>query len=96
MLIVIYWMEHKDPSGGARESTQGAEGVYNPIGGTIGTNQYPQSSLGINHQSKKAHGGNHDPSFICSRGCPSWSSMGEEALDPVKVLCPSIGECQGQ
>jgi hypothetical protein len=20
--------------------------------------------------------------------------MGEEALDPVKVLCPSIGECQ--
>ena len=22
--------------------------------------------------------------------------MGEEALDPVKVLCPSIGECQGQ
>jgi hypothetical protein len=22
--------------------------------------------------------------------------MGGEALDPVKVLCPSIGECQGQ
>jgi hypothetical protein len=22
--------------------------------------------------------------------------MGEEALDPVKALCPSIGECQGQ
>jgi hypothetical protein len=22
--------------------------------------------------------------------------MGEEALGPVKVLCPSIGECQGQ
>jgi hypothetical protein len=21
--------------------------------------------------------------------------MGEEALGPVKVLCPSIGECQG-
>jgi hypothetical protein len=22
--------------------------------------------------------------------------MGGEALDPVKVLCPSVGECQGQ
>jgi hypothetical protein len=22
--------------------------------------------------------------------------MGREALGPVKVLCPSIGECQGQ
>jgi hypothetical protein len=22
--------------------------------------------------------------------------MGGEALDPVKVLCPSIGKCQGQ
>ena len=27
---------------------------------------------------------------------PSQSSMGGEALGPVKVLCPSIGECQGQ
>jgi hypothetical protein len=24
------------------------------------------------------------------------SSMGGEALGPVKVLCPNIGECQGQ
>jgi hypothetical protein len=27
---------------------------------------------------------------------PSQSSMGGEALGPVKVLCPSIGDCQGQ
>ena len=26
----------------------------------------------------------------------SQSSMGGEALGSVKVLCPSIGECQGQ
>ena len=26
-------MNHRDPNGGARESTQGAEGVCNPIGG---------------------------------------------------------------
>jgi hypothetical protein len=29
-----YWMDHKAPNGGARESTQGAKGVCNPIGGT--------------------------------------------------------------
>ena len=27
-------MEHRTPSGEARESTQGAQGVCNPIGGT--------------------------------------------------------------
>ena len=45
MLTVIYWMEHRVPNEGARESTQRAEGVCcNPIGGkTIWTNQYPQS-----------------------------------------------------
>jgi hypothetical protein len=32
--IIIYWMEHRAPNGGAGESTQGAEGVCNPIGGT--------------------------------------------------------------
>jgi hypothetical protein len=34
MLTVIYKMEHRAPSGEDRESTQRAEGVYNPIGGT--------------------------------------------------------------
>jgi hypothetical protein len=34
MLTVSYWMEHKY-YGGARESTQGAKGICNPIGGTI-------------------------------------------------------------
>jgi hypothetical protein len=34
MLTVIYKMEHKASNGEARESTQGAEGVCNPIGGT--------------------------------------------------------------
>ena len=34
MLTVIYRMEHRAPNGEARESTQGAEGVCNPIGGT--------------------------------------------------------------
>ena len=32
MFTVSYWMGHKAPNGGARESTQGAKGVCNPIG----------------------------------------------------------------
>ena len=48
MLTVIYWMEHRAPNGGARESTQGAEGVCNPIGGTaIWTNQYPPELVSL-------------------------------------------------
>jgi hypothetical protein len=45
---------------------------------------------------KETHGGTHGSSCICSREWPNWSAMGGEALSPVKVLCPSIGECQGQ
>jgi hypothetical protein len=55
-----------------------------------------QSSLGLNHQSKKTHGGTHGSSCICSRGWPYWASMGGEALGLVKVIYPSVGECQGQ
>ena len=45
---------------------------------------------------KGTHGGTHGSSCICSRGWPSWSSMGGDAIGLVKVLCSSIGECQGQ
>jgi hypothetical protein len=34
MFTVIYKMEHKAPNGEARESTQGTEKVFNPVGGT--------------------------------------------------------------
>ena len=34
MLTVSYWMDHRAPNGGARESKQGAKGICNPIGGT--------------------------------------------------------------
>ena len=49
-----------------------------------------------NKQTNKIHGETHGSSCICSRGWPSQSSMGEEALGPGKVLCPSVGDCQGQ
>jgi hypothetical protein len=34
MLTFIYLMEYRVPNGEARENTQGAEGICNPIGGT--------------------------------------------------------------
>jgi hypothetical protein len=34
MLAAIHWTEHRVCNEGARESTQGAEGVCSPIGGT--------------------------------------------------------------
>jgi hypothetical protein len=71
------------------------KGVCNLIGRTtISTN--PQSFQGINHQLKSTHGVTHDSSCICSHGWPCWTSMGGEALGPVKAQCLSVGECQGQ
>jgi hypothetical protein len=97
MLLANQWTEHRVPNGGARERTQRVGGVCSSIGGTtIRTNQYPQRSLGLTHQPKKTHGGTHGSSCICSRGWPSRSSTGGEALGLVKILCPIIGECQGQ
>jgi hypothetical protein len=48
VLTVIFRMEHRDPSGGARESTQGAEEFCNPIDGTtIWSNKYPHKLLSL-------------------------------------------------
>jgi hypothetical protein len=56
----------------------------------------PPKLPGMKHQPKKTHGGTHGSSCICNRGWPSRSSMGGEALGPVKARCPSVVECQGQ
>jgi hypothetical protein len=48
MLSVIYWMEHRLPNEGAKESSQGDKGVRNPIGGTtIWINQYTPELLSL-------------------------------------------------
>jgi hypothetical protein len=97
MLSVNHWTEHRVPNGGVRERTEGAEGVYNPIGRTtISANQTPQSSQGLNHQPKITHGDSYGSSCICSRGWPCWASMGGEALDPVKARFPSVEVYQGR
>jgi hypothetical protein len=82
------------PNERARESTQGAGGVCSPIGGTtILSNPYPQSFLVLIKETIFTNQRKHmvGSSYICSRGWPIQSSMGD-----VKFLCPSIGECQGQ
>jgi hypothetical protein len=64
----------------------------NPIGRTtVSTNQ---SSQGLN-QPKSTHGGTHGSSCISSKGWPCCTSMGGQALGPVKALCPSVRECLG-
>jgi hypothetical protein len=74
MLTVSYWMEHRAPNGGARESIQGAKGICNPIGGTtLWTNQYP---------------GALDSSCICSRRWPSRPSLEREAPWYYKLYMP--------
>ena len=60
MLKSIYWYEHRVLNEGARESTKEAEGLCSSIGGTTKwNNQYHQSSMKLNHQLKKTHGGTH-------------------------------------
>jgi hypothetical protein len=96
MLTAIHWTDRRVPNGRARERTEGAEGVCNPIERTISTNQTPQSSQGLNHQLKSIHGGTHGSSHICSRRGPCQASVEGKALGPVKAPCPSVGECQGK
>ena len=95
MLSGVHWTEHRVPNEGAREWTLGAEGFCRPIGRTtIWTNLYCPSFQGLNHQPKSTHGRTHGFNHICSRGWPDWSSLGGEALGPVKAQCPSVGKCQ--
>jgi hypothetical protein len=68
MLSVNHWTEHRVPNE-VRERIERAEGIYNPIERiTISTNQTPQSSQGLNHQPRSAHGGTYGSNHICSRG----------------------------
>jgi hypothetical protein len=81
MLTVIYWMEHRAPNGGARESTQGAEGICSPIGGTtIWTNKYPWARVF---------------SCRCSRRWPSRPSLEREAPRSCKLYMPQYSGTPG-
>ena len=81
MLTVIFWMEHRAPNVGAKESTQGAEGVCNPIiGTTIWTNQYPGALVS---------------SCICIIRWPSRPSLEREAHWTLKLHIPQYRGMSG-
>jgi hypothetical protein len=82
MLTVSYWMEHRAPNGGARESTQGAEGVCNPRGGTtIELTSTPELLSLAAYVAEDGLVGHH------------WE---ERPLGLANFICPSTGEHQGQ
>jgi hypothetical protein len=56
----------------------------------------PLSSQGRDHQPKSTHGATNGTGHICDRGWPCWTSVGGEALGPVKDRCLSVLECQGR
>jgi hypothetical protein len=73
-------MDHRAPNGGARESTQGAKGICNPIGGTtMWTNQYPQELVSL-------------AAYVAEDGLVGhhWKER------PIGLICLSTGEWQGQ
>jgi hypothetical protein len=81
MLTVIYWMEHRAPNGGARENTQGAKGICNPIGGTtLRTNQYPRAL---------------DSSCICIKRWPNRPSLERKAHWTCKLYMPQYRGAPG-
>jgi hypothetical protein len=74
MFTVSYWTDHRAHNGGARESTQGAKGNCNPIGGTtIWTNQYPGALVS---------------SCICIKRWPSQLALEREAHWTGKLYMP--------
>jgi hypothetical protein len=77
------------PNGRVRERTEGAEGVCNPIGRKISTNQTLPPEL------QEYTWSDSWLQLICSGEWPCGASMGEEALGPVKARYPSVGEFEG-
>jgi hypothetical protein len=81
MLTVSYWMDHRAPNGGARESIQGAKGICNPIGGTTLSTSTPELLTLAAYVSKDGLVGHH------------WK---ERPIGLANFICPSTGGRQGQ
>jgi hypothetical protein len=83
MLTVSYWMDQRAPNGGARENTQGAKGICNPMGGTtIGTTQYPPEFVSLAAYVSEDDLVGHQ-----------WK---ERPIGCANFICLSTRECQGQ
>jgi hypothetical protein len=80
-----FCLEHRAPNGGARQNSQGAKGIYNPIGGTtIWTNQFPTLFRAC------------VSSCMSSRGWPCQPLMWGKSFVLAKIVCPITGEWHGQ
>jgi hypothetical protein len=76
-------MDHRAPNGGARESTQGAKGICNPIGATtIRTNQYPPELMSL-------------AAYVSEDGLVVHQCK-ERPIGCANFISLSTGECQGQ
>ena len=76
-------MDRRAPNVGARESTQGAKGVCNPISGTtISTNQYLSEFVSLG-------------AYVSEDG-PVDHHWKERPTGLANFICLSSGECQGQ
>ena len=81
MLAAIHQTEHRGPSEGARERTEGSERVWNPIERTkLSINKIHHSSQGLKHQPISAHGETHGPRQHCL------ASMRGENFGPGRLI----------
>jgi hypothetical protein len=87
MLAANHWTKHRVHNGGVRETTEGPEEVCNTTGRiTISNNQTPPELPTTKLPTKEyIHGVTHGSSHICSRGWPYLTSVGGEALGPMKA-----------
>jgi hypothetical protein len=84
------------PDEGVGEWTEGAEGVWSPMGvAIVSTGQNPWNSQELDHRPKSTYGGTHVFGRICGRGWPCWTSVEGVALGPEDLQCSSVKECQG-
>lgn len=92
ILTANHWTETGDPNGRVRGMAKGALGDCKPTGRTtVSINSTPQSSQGLNYQSKCIYGLVHSFCCICSRGLPYLASMGGEVLGHIETWCPGQG-----
>jgi hypothetical protein len=85
--------ELRAPVRGAGRRTGGDKGNCNPIGRTMLAGQTTPCSQDLDQQQRGVQGGIHGSTYICSKEWPCLTSMGREALGPVKVWYSRLGGC---
>jgi hypothetical protein len=99
MVGVNLWTEHGAPDEGVGEGSEGAEGLWNPVGeATVSTGKTPPP-LGVPGDwitNQRVH--MEGPMVLargCVRGWPLLDISGRRGLWSWELRCLSVGECQG-